>query len=639
MRDVLCATARQRRHENSGTTPGVSGGKKAEYAPHWILKCVLLPILPNALMPELFSADDLLELMAEAPAQASVAQSARKSMAPPLPCPYERLSYLLVEDSQTMRAWLRTTIANAGGKKIDVADSYNDALYRIRTRGSYDVVLCDYILSDTRDGQQLLEEVRRQKLLPQSTLWIMITGERSYEQVFSAVELAPDDYLIKPITPDLLHSRLGRAWDQRQALKGATDLFDAGRFEQALLLCRTAADENPRHAIGFQRVAGECLMQLEHYLEAYEHFESILAHKAGVPWARLGKARAFFHLDRHDESSAIIGNLIDDNPDYLQAHDLLVKVHERKGDLDATKALLRRVLQKNPKSLSRQREIARIALATDDLQTAIDAFALMHHHGRGSSFVRPGDFCAYAGMLIKRGGKAIDRLEALSSNLREFHQGDPSYALSAKAVVYAAAVSTGDRQATAAAWGELSQALESAVAGGIEVDSEQSMFMLQGAVTEGDETMACRMAQVLYQDHIGNQSVEGRIKQAMASGGWQAQATLIADGAMENLKQMNVAAANLAKQGQLLGAVEEFARLADANKNVAVYLNAATCIVKCFEDVAAGRLSMDDSTSKRLNNRMQGYLNFVTVRDAGNRRLEQVRQAWDAVARESLACV
>jgi len=554
-------------------------------------------------------------------------------VAPSVPCPYGELSYLLVEDSQTMRMWLSTTIANAGGKKIDVSDSYNDALYRIRTRGGYDVVLCDYILSDTRDGQQLLEEVRRQKLLPQSTIWIMITGERKYQQVFSAVELAPDDYLIKPITPDLLHDRLGKAWDHRQALKGATDLFDAGRFEEALGLCRAEAASNLRHASGFQRIAGDCLLQMEHFQEAYDFFGSVLDQKPNLPLAKLGKAKAFFHLDRYDETAAIIAELIQDHPDFLHAHDLLAKVHERRGDLEATKALLKLVLQKNPKSLPRQRDIARIAIATDDQQTAIDALALMHQHGRGSSFVRPGDFCSYASLLLKSGSKAAaDRLDALNSNLRDYHKGDPAYNLSAKTVSYASAMTAGDRKAAAEAYQQMCQALDSAKAGEIEVDSEQSMSLLEAAVEMGDETTACQMAQTLYFDHVGNQSMEGRIKQMMVSGGWEAQAARIAEGASENLKQLNVAAANMAKHGRLLDAVEEFARLAETNKNVAVYLNAATCIVKCFEDVAAGRLKMDAATSKRLNNRMQGYLNFVGVRDAGNHRLEQIRKAWSAAA-------
>ena len=561
------------------------------------------------------------------------AAAAPRALPPLQACPYKELSYLLIEDSETMRVWLRNTIVNAGGVKIDVSDSYNDALYRIRNRGNYDVVLCDYILSDTRDGQQLLEEVRRQKLLPQSTLWIMITGERKYEQVFSAVELAPDDYLIKPISPDTLHERIGRAWDRRQALKGATDLFDGERYDAALALCRKESRGNPRHAAGFLRIAGECLMQLEHYQEAYDHYEAILETRPTLPWAKLGKARAFFHLDRYDETAAIIDELMLENPDYLHAHDLLAKVHERKGDLEATKTLLKLVLQKNPKSLTRQREIARIAVATDDTQTAIDAYALMHMHGRGSSFIRPGDFCTYAAMLAKSGSKAaLDRLEVLNSNLRDFHKNDPAYEFSVRSVAYSAALTKGDGQAIAAAYAEMGKSLAAASAAGIEVDREQSMFMLEAAVARGDEETACAMASALYDDHIGNQSVESRVQEVMASGGWERQAARIAESATENLRKMNAAAADMAKHGRLLEAVEEFARLAETNRNVAVYLNAATCVVKCFEDRAVGKLEMDEGTRRRLNNRMQGYINFVGQRDVGNHRLEQIRKAWDAVS-------
>ena len=561
------------------------------------------------------------------------AAAAPRALPPLQACPYKELSYLLIEDSETMRVWLRNTIVNAGGVKIDVSDSYNDALYRIRNRGNYDVVLCDYILSDTRDGQQLLEEVRRQKLLPQSTLWIMITGERKYEQVFSAVELAPDDYLIKPISPDMLHERIGRAWDRRQALKGATDLFDGERYDAALALCRKESRGNPRHAAGFLRIAGECLMQLEHYQEAYDHYEAILETRPTLPWAKLGKARAFFHLDRYDETAAIIDELILENPDYLHAHDLLARVHERKGDLEATKTLLKLVLQKNPKSLTRQREIARIAVATDDTQTAIDAYALMHMHGRGSSFIRPGDFCTYAAMLAKSGSKAaLDRLEVLNSNLRDFHKNDPAYEFSVRSVAYSAALTKGDGQAIAAAYAEMGKSLAAAGAAGIEVDREQSMFMLEAAVARGDEETACAMASALYDDHIGNQSVESRVQEVMASGGWERQAARIAESATENLRKMNAAAADMAKHGRLLEAVEEFARLAETNRNVAVYLNAATCVVKCFEDRAVGKLEMDEGTRRRLNNRMQGYINFVGQRDVGNHRLEQIRKAWDAVS-------
>ena len=57
------------------------------------------------------------------------------------------------------------------------------------------------------------------RLLPLTTIWIMITGEQKYEQVFSAAELAPDDYLIKPITPALLMERIQQAYAEATRLR------------------------------------------------------------------------------------------------------------------------------------------------------------------------------------------------------------------------------------------------------------------------------------------------------------------------------------------------------------------------------------------------------------------------------------
>ena len=135
-----------------------------------------------------------------------------------------------------MRAWLRNAILGMGGRSVDQASSYNDAIYRIRNREAFDVVLCDYVLSEernttgrgaravARDGQHLLEECRRQRLIRTSCVFIMVTGERKYEKIFAVAELAPDDYLLKPLSPQALADRLYAAYSKRQAMKTINDL-------------------------------------------------------------------------------------------------------------------------------------------------------------------------------------------------------------------------------------------------------------------------------------------------------------------------------------------------------------------------------------------------------------------------------
>lgn len=545
-------------------------------------------------------------------------------------CPYGELSYLIVEDSRMMLNWLRGAIADAGGKRIDTTESYNDALYRIRTRGDYDVVLCDYLLSDTRDGQQLLEEVRRARLLPQSTVWLMITGERAYEQVFSAAELAPDDYLLKPITPAILHDRLGRAWERKRALKPACDAFDASRYAEALEKCSGEIAAGSRHALAFQRLLGDCLLQLEHYREAYDHYHAILIERPMLPWAKLGKARAFFHLDRHDEAQQILDGMIAENPDFLQAHDLKAKVHESRGELDATKDLLRIVLQKNPKALHRHREVVRVATATGDAESAVEAYGLMHQHGRGSTFLTPGDFCAYATMLMKSDSRAArDRLDGLTCNLRDFHRGNAAFGFSESTVRYATAVQGGDAKAVKTAYAEMLKARDVAADAGNPIDNEQCLALLEAAVDSGDHEVALGLAGGLFVDYVGNESMTQRIDKLMAAGGMGEKAAELAEAASAHLKDLNKAAVTLAKRGDLLAAIDEFSRLADANRNIAVFLNAATAIVKYFEQ-ALGSGAAAATDRKRLASRLDGYLNFVRERDPGNQRLARIEAAWRA---------
>jgi DNA-binding NtrC family response regulator len=82
---------------------------------------------------------------------------------------------------------------------------------------AFDLILCEYALGEGQDGQHLLEDLRTHHLIPLSTLFIMVTAESSYERVVSAVEFAPNDYLLKPFTADSLFQRIGRALEKRDA--------------------------------------------------------------------------------------------------------------------------------------------------------------------------------------------------------------------------------------------------------------------------------------------------------------------------------------------------------------------------------------------------------------------------------------
>jgi tetratricopeptide (TPR) repeat protein len=582
---------------------------------------------------DLLSFEDLNDLLAatveSVDEPAPVAAEGGPRGARPGPVPFAELAYLVIEDSPTMRAWLRTALADAGGKRIDQSDTYFDALNRIRQKGGYDIVLCDYILSDTRDGQQLLEEVRRSRLLPQATLWIMITGEQKYEQVFSAAELAPDDYLIKPITPAILMDRIQRAWDRRSTLKAATQLFDGERYAEALEVCEKMTESRARFAIGFRRIAGECMLALERYRDAHDHYEAILEEFPRLPWAKLGKGRAFFHMDRHDETQEILEDLVANNPDFLQAHDLLAKVHEQNGRLEEARDLLKLVLQKNPKALHRHREVVRVATATGDIDSAIEAFALMHQHGKGSTFIRPGDFCEYANLLMGSGSKAArERLDNLSANIRDFHKADPEFQFARQMVNYSIAKAVGKKDEAKQAYAQMREMMEHSKLDDTVIDTSEYMAMLTAAAEMGDEKAVEECAYALYSDHLGNTSMIERINATMKEAGMQGLATKLREKATEELRNLNVAAVNLAKHGKYQEAIEEFLRLADTNRSVAVYLNAATAIIKLYHEISQDRARIAPPDHRRYSERMDRTLAYVGKHDPGNVKMTKIAEEW-----------
>lgn len=546
------------------------------------------------------------------------------SAAPGYACPFDRLHYIVIEDSNTMRLWLRNALAEMGGKKIDVASSYGDALNRMKNRAEpYDVVLCDYILSDTRDGQQLLEEVKRTKLLPSSAIWLMITGENTYEQVFSAAELAPDDYLLKPVSPKKLLDRLEKAWARKQALASVMELYDDSRYQDCIEMCRHMLDSDSSYKLDLLRLIGEAMLAQGHFKEAHTHFEEVIVEYPRLPWARLGAARAYFMLERHDEAQELLEQLALENPDFLHAQDWLAKVHEKKGDIETTKQILTELIERNPKALHRHREIVRAAAATGDEDTARMAYELMHTHGKGSSFVQPADFCSYATLLTKKGGnEALEKLSKLNKQMTDFHFGKPEFNFAGAVMKFSRADLLGDKGAKEQAY----KSMQVALGEQRDTDNEQRMAMLQAAVSVGDETVATSLAQGLYADFHGNEQMLDRVD-AMLTGEIGEQIKQIKGAALKQVEDLNRRAINIAKSGKLRDAVDEFIRLAEQHPILAIMLNASVAIIKWMEG---------NGYDPYMANKLEQYIHFMKKRDPGNPKLAMILEAQALLVKQSV---
>ena len=130
---------------------------------------------------------------------------------------FSKKKALLIEDMAEARIMQRKMLTDFGFTSIDIAMKAETAIELLKNQ-TFDVILSDYNLGNGKDGQQLLEEVRHSKLIPNTATYLMVTAETSIEMVMGAIEYQPDGYLTKPINRAMLEQRLGSLIKQRNAL-------------------------------------------------------------------------------------------------------------------------------------------------------------------------------------------------------------------------------------------------------------------------------------------------------------------------------------------------------------------------------------------------------------------------------------
>src|SRR3954462_13371648 len=114
------------------------------------------------------------------------------------------LRVLIVEDSASMRAFVRAALIGAGGLgELEIGEAQNgfDAL-RLLPRGAWDLVITDINMPDI-NGLELISFMRKNEAHKDTPVLIISTAssERDRER---GMQLGARGYLVKPFTAEVL---------------------------------------------------------------------------------------------------------------------------------------------------------------------------------------------------------------------------------------------------------------------------------------------------------------------------------------------------------------------------------------------------------------------------------------------------
>ncbi len=243
-------------------------------------------------------------------------------------------SALVIDGAPASRSLLATQLRDLGVGTVVQAGRI-EAARQLLERRRFDIVLCDYHFADSRmSGQDLLDELNREQLLPHATVFVMVTSEGSPAKVIEAAESALDGYLLKPYSTAALGERLREARRRKAELRPIFEAIEHGDHAAAAAECQRRYAVRAADADHCARLGAELYLRLGRHAEARRLYDAVAAAR-DLPWAHLGVARSQWAAGRVDAARQTLQALLDGFPDHADAHDLLGSIESAQGELGA----------------------------------------------------------------------------------------------------------------------------------------------------------------------------------------------------------------------------------------------------------------------------------------------------------------
>lgn len=501
---------------------------------------------------------------------------------------YGTLRALVVDDYPGMRSALKMTLSNFGVTKIDLACSAAEVLFKVGN-SSYDIILCDFNLGEGRDGQQLLEELRHRGLISLDTAFVMVTAESVYEKVVATAELAPDDYMIKPFSAELMRNRLENILLKKLAFSQVYRHFEANELEASIAACDEVIKNHPKYVVDALRFKGEILNAMGRFQEAEALYQQVINMRA-IPWARLGLAKAL-HLQKKDqEAEEVLHDVLEKTPEMVSAYDLLADVRLAKKDGAGAQVALQQGVAISGKTVRRQQKLGAVAQENGDLDTARVAFSTVLEKGQHSVFVSSTDFGNLCRVQIEQGdvNAAMDTLKRGKHTLQASPEGQM-----VSAVVQSVAHARAGRNE------EAMKALDEAArlrGEGTRVDERIMLDMAGSCMALGRHAEADAIVGEVARNAHDSETLLAKARKLYEESGRGAVGNQVLAAATADVRKLNNEGVMLAHKGDFQGAMDRMRQACtEAPFNPRILMNGIWVIMKYLEQSGMDHELLDEA--------------------------------------------
>ena len=259
---------------------------------------------------------------------------------------------LVIDGNPQSRSILVSQLRELGVGTITQCARVVDARSKLEF-AAYDRVICEqYFERENITGQDLLDDLRRNQLLPFYTVFVMVTSEASYSKVAEAAESALDAYLLKPHTSAGLAERITMARERKLSLKDIFTAIESERFEEAAAICKTRFTAREPYWLYAARIGAELMLRSGNLADAQAMYEAVVEAKT-LPWAKLGVARSQLEAGLPQQAETTLKGLIETEPGYSDAYDVMGRAQFEMGNFAEALNTFRMSTKLTPSSVNR----------------------------------------------------------------------------------------------------------------------------------------------------------------------------------------------------------------------------------------------------------------------------------------------
>lgn len=316
---------------------------------------------------------------------------------------------LIIDDQKPFQIMLKGLLSQLGARDVTAVAS-GEAGIASHSRHGYDILLVDYNLGLGKNGRQVLEEMRVRDLLRPDGLFFIITGESTRPMVLSAIELQPDDYLMKPFSIGVLRTRLRRSFQKRVALRRIYQTLYDKEYNECIKACLQHIEDHGRYRNYCRQLLAELYLKKGQFEKAQNIIAELLEEQR-FSWGVLALAKIYYAKGDYPQAIDLCHEVIRSTPNAVEAYDVLARALQ--ADEQPIKALEagRKAVTLAPFSMARQLYMSELARDTEQFELAKQAMYNVLDISRKSVYRHPRHLCNYLRSILDAAEHSESRLE------------------------------------------------------------------------------------------------------------------------------------------------------------------------------------------------------------------------------------